>query len=95
MTEAQIVIRLIDRFSADLDSIKKSIASFGENATRSIRNTQTQFSSFSKTVASSASSFVKSMALMVAATFGLQKGITTLMDFDDARARVVGLVRCW
>lgn len=91
MTEAQIVIRLIDKFSADLDSIKKSIASFGENATRSIRNTQTQFSSFSKTVASSALSFVKSMALMAAATFGLQKGITTLMDFDDARARVVGL----
>jgi TP901 family phage tail tape measure protein len=91
MTEAQIVIRLIDRFSADLDSIKKSIASFGENATRSIRNTQTQFSSFSKTVASSASSFVKSMALMGAATFGLQKGITTLIDFDNARARAVGL----
>lgn len=91
MTEAQIVIRLIDKFSADLDSIKKSIASFGENATRSIRNTQTQFSSFSKTVASSALSFVKSMALMGAATFGLQKGITTLIDFDNARARAIGL----
>lgn len=91
MTEAQIVIRLIDRFSADLDSIKKSIASFEENATRSIRNTQTQFSSFSKTVASSASSFVKSMLLMGGAALGLQRGITTLIDFDNARARAVGL----
>ena len=91
MTEAQIVIRLIDKFSADLNSIKRTIGSFTENTNRAIRGTEAQFSSLSKTVASSALSFAKSMLLMGGTALGLQKGITTLMDFEDARARVVGL----